>query len=70
MLGTNFISKIDGDLFMRRAKRLGAFTDFGNGYGIVDMDIMNASSKRYTIAIAVITIGASVVGHILGSKDK
>ena len=70
MLGTNFIDKINDGLFVNRAKRLGAFTDLGNRSGIVNMDIMNASSKRYTIAIAVITIGASVVGHILGSKAK
>lgn len=66
----NFIDKINDSLFVNRAKRLGAFTDFGDGSGIVDMDIMNASANRFRIAIIAATIGASVLGHVLGSRSK
>lgn len=66
----NFIDKINDSLFMNQAKRLGAFTDFGDGSGIIDMDIMNASANRFRIVLVVATIGASVLGHVLGSRSK
>ena len=70
MLKTNFIDTLNDTIFENRARRLGAFTDLGNGAGIVDMDIMNASANRFRIALVALTVGASVVGKILGSRNK
>ena len=70
MLKTNFIDMLNDTLFENRARRLGAFTDLRDGAGIVDMDIMNASANRFRIALVALTVGASVVGKILGSRNR
>ena len=70
MLKTNLFDTINDTLFENRARRLGAFTDLRDGAGLVDMNIMNASANRFRIALVALTVGASVVGKILGSRSK